>query len=136
MIKYTLLLLLIISSIFLQTTSAICITRTWTVHITNNLPDNSPPLTVHCRSKDDDLGVKTIPVLADYNFSFCINPISTQYSCDFQWNGKAVALEIYKPPFRGTCSGPVCSYTVITDGLYYTNSYPPPPGTLKKVVSW
>ncbi|KAL8533142.1 hypothetical protein ACS0TY_009407 [Phlomoides rotata] len=134
MIKSTILLSLIISSLLLQTRADTCST-TWTVHTTNNLPPNSPPPAVHCRLKDDDLGNRTLAINADYNFSFCLDPISTQCSCNFQWNNKVAALDIYTPPFGGTCTGPeVCFYEVRIDGLYYSKSYPPV--QLQKVVSW
>ncbi|KAL8518033.1 hypothetical protein ACS0TY_009356 [Phlomoides rotata] len=132
MMKYTLLLSLIISSLFLQTRAAICLTRRFTVHITNNLP--SAPLTVHCTSKDDDLGVQNLAINADYNFSFCVNPISTVFTCNFQWMNKNANFEVYKAAYHGRCNNAVCFYSIKTDGFYFSNSYPP--GALEKVFSW
>ncbi|CAN0877682.1 S-protein homolog 2 [Linum grandiflorum] len=40
-----------------------------TVTITNNLEDTGAQLTLHCKSKDDDLGVQ----------------VTTQFYCSFEW---------------------------------------------------
>lgn len=136
MMKYTLLLsLLICSSIFLETKATTCVlTRKFTVHIANYLGSNNPPLTVHCRSNDDDLGSRNLPINSDYNWSFCVNPFSTHFSCNFQWNNKAATFDLFKAPWHGSCIGPVCFYAAKPDGIYYSNSYPP--GQQEKVYAW
>ncbi|KAL8533141.1 hypothetical protein ACS0TY_009406 [Phlomoides rotata] len=134
MIKYTLLLSLIISSFFLQTRAACIITKKYTVHIANLLGSNSPPLSVHCRSKDDDLGSHILSIGDDYNWSFCVNPFSTHFSCNFQWNSKDATFDIFKAPWHGKCYPPVCFYGVKVDGFYFSHSYPP--GSLDKVLDW
>lgn len=138
MTKYRLLLSVIIiicSSIFVKTSTAACITRQWTIHIVNNLASNNPPLTVHCKSKDDDLGSRILPINFDYNWSFCINPISTRFSCNFQWSNKKANFDLVKEPFQGPCNGPVCSYIVKIDGFYLSDTYPPQ-GPQQKVFTW
>ncbi|KAL8533125.1 hypothetical protein ACS0TY_009393 [Phlomoides rotata] len=53
------------------------------VHVYNDLPRET--LFVHCKSKDDDLGIHYVKAKQDYNFSFCIKPFSTLFTCHVQW---------------------------------------------------
>lgn len=53
-------------------------------------------LTVHCKSKDDDLGVHVIPPDGSWEFQFRPNFWnSTQYFCKFDWNGGSYWFDIY-----------------------------------------
>ena len=56
-----------------------------TVEITNRLTDRY--LAVHCKDKNNDLGVHQINVGQTYSFSFTPNFVfpSTLYFCDFTW---------------------------------------------------
>ncbi|KAF2619805.1 hypothetical protein F2Q68_00038298 [Brassica cretica] len=59
-----------------------------TVTMTNNL--GGPLLTVHCKSKDNDLGVHMVAANTDYHFTFQSNLWkSTLFFCSFQWNNQA-----------------------------------------------
>ncbi|KAL1542413.1 hypothetical protein AAHA92_26512 [Salvia divinorum] len=127
MIKYTL-FLLIASSLFLHATS--CILAKYHVYIASNLPTNSPPLQVHCSSKDDDLGYHTLAPGAEYQFSFCENPLATLFSCRFLWNGNDKGFHVYDAKWDhnrciiGNRHG-VCYYAVKPAGFFFTNKYPP-----------
>lgn len=39
----------------------------------NKLPQNSPPLMVHCASKNDDLGNHTLTFNQEFSWKFCEN---------------------------------------------------------------
>jgi hypothetical protein len=59
------------------------------VSITNNLNPTSTPLTVHCKSKDDDLGFHTLAHGGKYTFTFRKSAFpffkSTLFFCGFTW---------------------------------------------------
>lgn len=57
-----------------------------------------PVLNVHCRSKDDDLGVHIIEFERSYSFTFRPHVWgTTQFSCSFQWvQGEIHNFSIYK----------------------------------------
>ncbi|KAK2977403.1 hypothetical protein RJ640_009954 [Escallonia rubra] len=68
------------------------------VHAVNLLPDNSPTLTVHCQSKDDDLGYQTLHSGDDFQWSFepHIFPfLNTLFFCHFWWNSHDRAFTVY-----------------------------------------
>lgn len=63
--------------------------------ITNELGGDLT-LTVHCKSKDDDIGVKVLPPRASFEFSF--RPLyffKTQFYCSFEWPGQLNYFDIY-----------------------------------------
>ena len=137
MIKYKL-FLLIASSLLLQTTSSPdlppsdCITKKIIVYIVSHLPPTSPPLNIHCFSKDDDLGYHNLTKNVEYRFAFCVKPLATMFACRFQWNGKDRGFRVFDANwgFKNRCkteSGDgICYYAVQPDGFYFTNVYPPP----------
>lgn len=66
------------------------------VTITNNLEDNLD-LTVHCKSRDDDLGPHLLRQGQNYGFKFTNNFWGTTlFFCSFQWNGEFRWFDIYK----------------------------------------
>jgi len=72
------------------------------VTIKNDIAPNPTPLdlTVHCKSKDDDLGFHTIKFREIYMFSFRPNVIpdlNTLFWCSFTWKGSPYRhyLDIY-----------------------------------------
>ncbi|CAN6893042.1 unnamed protein product [Brassica oleracea] len=65
-----------------------------TVTVINNL--GGPLLTVHCKSKDDDLGVHMVAANKDYHFSFQPNVWKTTlFFCSFQWNNQVKRFDIF-----------------------------------------
>jgi hypothetical protein len=58
------------------------------VTIYNSIPDGAD-LTVHCKSKDDDLAVRTLKTNGSYEFNFKPNFWGrTRYFCNFQWKDR------------------------------------------------
>ncbi|WZY76657.1 hypothetical protein YC2023_023041 [Brassica napus] len=66
-----------------------------TVKITNKL-DGGLKLTLHCKSKDDDLGVQTLAPNNSWSFKF--KPAffgGTLFFCNFNWSGESHWFDIY-----------------------------------------
>ncbi|KAM6544715.1 hypothetical protein CsatB_025451 [Cannabis sativa] len=58
-------------------------------------------LTVHCKSKNDDLGVHVLKYDQSYRFSFTPNFWrSTLFFCGFKWKGEFHWFDIYKTHHR------------------------------------
>nr|XP_027186908.1 S-protein homolog 5-like [Cicer arietinum] len=66
------------------------------VVMTNKLTDGLK-LTVHCKSKDDDLGVHVLSPDENYGFKFRHNWFAeTLFHCSFQWNDVIHWFDIYQ----------------------------------------
>ncbi|KAH6810359.1 hypothetical protein C2S51_024121 [Perilla frutescens var. frutescens] len=77
----------------------------YTVHIVNNLPNNSNnPLLIHCASGDDDLGNHSLARTCDFNWSFRMNFFwTTLFFCRFRWEGKNVAHDVFTDKLSYGC---------------------------------
>jgi hypothetical protein len=66
-----------------------------TVKITNDV-GNGLDVTVHCKSKDDDLGAHKLKPNGVYEFGFRPNSWGTsKYFCHFEWNNQVHWVDIY-----------------------------------------
>ncbi|KAF3456441.1 hypothetical protein FNV43_RR01091 [Rhamnella rubrinervis] len=67
------------------------------VSITNAL-DPGVVLTIHCKSKDDDLGQHQLPYNSSFSWKFKSNAIlrNTLFYCYIWWDGGYGAFDIYK----------------------------------------
>lgn len=118
MLKH-LFLTLILSFLFQNVNSTSCILFNYMqVHVYNDLPNET--LFVHCKSKDDDLGVHYVKAKQDYNYDFCYKPYSTLFTCHVQWGKNTVTFEAYngKWYFKSPCAPHECKWAAKTDGLY------------------
>ncbi|KAL4643121.1 hypothetical protein ACB092_02G070900 [Castanea dentata] len=93
------------------------------VRIVNHL--NNKPLTYHCKSADDDLGLRTLLPNGEWEFSFDLVPIfkTTDFYCYF-FNGKLqAAFDVYKEDtrFEDKCGGNHCIWTAQDDGFFLFN---------------
>ncbi|ESR33732.1 hypothetical protein CICLE_v10006408mg [Citrus x clementina] len=92
--KITLLLALLVAGMSLKSNACILFNKTY-VQITNKL-ETGEDLTLHCKSKDDDLGEHVLHKDESYNFSFCRNVFGeTLYFCSFEWSGKVHRFDIF-----------------------------------------
>lgn len=124
--KYTLFLLIVSFFLVNQTTSCF-LTRKVVVFVKSSLPLNSPLLTVHCKSADDDLGYQKLPPTKFQRFAFCVKPFSTLFTCNLEWSGKKIGFQAFNAKwFPDPCvMNGVCYYIVKSDGIYFSNSDPP-----------
>ncbi|KAK4342862.1 hypothetical protein RND71_038678 [Anisodus tanguticus] len=115
---------------------SIGISSRYEVHITNNLPNNTKPLTIHCKSGDDDLGHKVLQKNEEFSFSFRRKVIigSTLYFCHFWWDKKNKVFDVFNNHIAEKDCGNVnpnlneCYWLVQADGFYFgAHRYPPPP---------
>ncbi|EOA17965.1 hypothetical protein CARUB_v10006380mg [Capsella rubella] len=54
-------------------------------------------MTVHCRNKGDDLGVKTLAPGASFDFKFRVNfRKTTRYTCIFEWPNNTATFDIFR----------------------------------------
>ncbi|XP_004516956.1 S-protein homolog 5-like, partial [Cicer arietinum] len=83
------------------------------VSITNTL-ENNKVLTVHCKSADDDLGVRVLAFNDGFDWSFRKNFFgTTQFYCSFKWEGEFHWFDIYVA-FRDPCSE--CKWVISQKG--------------------
>ena len=104
------------------------------VHIINLLPQNSLPLTVHCKSRDDDFWYHNITEGQDYNWSFCPNIWGTTFFlCDFWWAPKQFSLYVFKGD-QYHLQKSLNVWVAKSDGIYFANDLLE--SSLKQYVSW
>ncbi|KAE9591134.1 putative plant self-incompatibility S1 [Lupinus albus] len=85
------------------------------VHIKNNLGVGIN-LQVHCKSKDDDLGVHNVTYGGDYQFQFRPNVFgTTQFFCGLAWNGILHYLDAYIHQRDMQRCDPDCFWTIYTN---------------------
>ncbi|PIN13808.1 hypothetical protein CDL12_13579 [Handroanthus impetiginosus] len=110
----------------------------FTVYVTNNLPNNSPPLFIHCASGDNELGNHKLYVNNNFHWSFKLNfRQTTLYFCRFRWRGRNVAFDVFNTGIGDKCEGPhgnLCAWFVKQDGFYFGNDLPP--RGLTKLHDW
>ncbi|XP_028762999.1 S-protein homolog 2-like [Neltuma alba] len=81
------------------------------VSVTNML-DHNLDLTIHCKSKDDDLGEHLIHHLQRYEFAFGETFFgTTQFFCGFQWKGAFKWFDIYIEK-RDACYSGRCNWKI------------------------
>ncbi|KZV24245.1 hypothetical protein F511_01728 [Dorcoceras hygrometricum] len=112
-------------------------TTKYQIYVVNNLPPNSPVLSAHCRSKNDDLGTHTMASGQTYNFNFCENFfLTTLFTCNLRWRGKDKTF----PAFNSKWIDSPCDMTgdcywfAKEDGIYFSDQNPPK--RLEKHYDW
>nr|BAB10025.1 unnamed protein product [Arabidopsis thaliana] len=89
------------------------------VTITNRLGDGST-LKLHCKSADDDLGLKILAPNGSWSFKFrpSIVPGVTLFFCHFTWPGQSKWFNIYDDDRDGVRMGIPCIYCIWDIGKY------------------
>lgn len=118
MLKFMIFLCLILCFIFQGVDSSCFLFNSMEVHVYNDLPENT--LFVHCKSKDDDLGIHYVKPKQDYNFSFCYKPYVTLFTCHVQWGKNTVSFQAYNGKWfsKSPCAPHECKWAAEPDGLY------------------
>ncbi|KAK4730594.1 hypothetical protein R3W88_023582 [Solanum pinnatisectum] len=114
------------------------ITNSVEVHIINALPPNSKPLALHCKSGDDDLGNKTIPMHDEFDIYFNEKLFGgTLFFCHFWWNSKTIVFDVYNNHVSKNCGvkdivTDECYWRVQEDGFYFNGHRDPIDRYVKK----
>ncbi|KAK8997092.1 hypothetical protein V6N11_020581 [Hibiscus sabdariffa] len=79
-------------------------------------------LTVHCKSKDDDLSPHVLEYRQQYDFSFRPHFFrETLFFCGMQWNGTLYWFDIYDQYRDGHRCGKHCEWNVHSEGACQLN---------------
>ncbi|KAG5589231.1 hypothetical protein H5410_039745 [Solanum commersonii] len=125
-------------------TNAITFNPKITEIFVNGLPENTSPLKVHCQSKDDDLGVRTLKVDEKFDFSFHQNFWgTTHFYCAFAWGLKNNLFDVFYSQ-KSPCRFPFfkediyCTWLAKDVGIYFarTNNPNPSPSDFRFVYPW
>ncbi|PHT83756.1 hypothetical protein T459_12199 [Capsicum annuum] len=130
-------LLLLISFIvnIVLMANALNFNPTITEYFVSDLPQNTSPLNVHCRSKDD-LKVHQLKVDEKFDFSFHQNFWgNTRFHCNFEWGPKHNDFDVFykqKSPYIH------CIWLVKDSGIFFaqTNNPYPSPIDFRFVYPW
>eukprot|EP00257_Ricinus_communis_P016021 XP_015574063.2 S-protein homolog 5-like [Ricinus communis] len=93
------------------------------VRVTNGMNGD---LTVHCKSKDDDIGVKLLHPKGFFQFSFFPNFwLTTLYFCKMEWAGHVHWFDIYVAHRDNDRCRDNCFWVVKPDGpcVLYPKDY-------------
>lgn len=114
----TIILILTLSSfIFVYEVEAFSSLRLHEVYIFSDLSNETRPLAVHCRSKDDDLGNHTLRSGQEFDWHFRTNFLGTTlYSCDFVWGLKKKGMVVFDAQWVGIFH--TYNYVVRPEGFY------------------
>ena len=111
------LVLLIFLQVTLSQGSLLPILQKTHVRLTNLLGEGSN-LTIHCKSKDDDLGVHVLPFKGSFEWSFKPNFFvkNTLFFCNIQWQGKSMYFNSYDEERDLDGCGKYCYWDVTLKG--------------------
>ncbi|CAL0327958.1 unnamed protein product [Lupinus luteus] len=85
------------------------------IYIKNGL-DAGTPLTIHCKSKNDDLGVHVLKYGEEFKFQFEFSIWqNTLFFCGFTWDSKLHWFDIYDQDRDGTICLPDCKWSMTRD---------------------
>ncbi|KAL7163767.1 hypothetical protein ACSBR2_039814 [Camellia fascicularis] len=109
-----------------ETTNGVSSLRFSTRHmnITNDLGEGIT-LTIHCKSKDDDLGQHDLGFHSSFTWHFKANLFidNTLFYCYMFWNGVSGSFDVFREGRdKGRCAER-CWWSIRTDGAYSLNAY-------------
>lgn len=135
MMKKLVLLFLVVEVSFVQELVGACsFTSRHVIYVRNDLPRDSPPLKIHCASKNNDLGNHDLYPNQNFHWKFCANFFpSTLYFCHFWWGSKNKSFDVYKEKLRSR-STYKSWWVAKSDGIYFGNQTQPTP--LMKKHDW
>ncbi|KAF3667784.1 putative WAT1-related protein-like [Capsicum annuum] len=141
-VRLLLLILFVINTVMM--TNAVKFNPTITEIFVNGLSKNTPPLNIHCQSRDDDLKVRILKVGKKFDFSFHQNFWgNTHFYCNFEWGSKHKNFDVFykqKSPcrFKLFKAGIFCIWLVKDSGIFFARSKNPnpSPSTFRLVYPW
>ena len=91
------------------------------VRITNNL--NNKSFDYHCKSRDDDLGNRTLQPKGQWEFTFGLDQLHpTFFYCYFAYEHFAATFDVFSKFLKQECGGNNFFWTVQEDGFYIYHS--------------
>ncbi|CAL0327917.1 unnamed protein product [Lupinus luteus] len=85
------------------------------IYIKNGL-DAGTPLTIHCKSRTDDLGVHVLKYGEEFKFQFQYSFFqNTLFFCGFTWDSKLHWFDIYDQERDGDVCKPDCKWNMTRD---------------------
>ncbi|KAK9714343.1 hypothetical protein RND81_06G087400 [Saponaria officinalis] len=95
----------------------------FTLHVSNGISDSSNLLYVHCRSKDDDMGVQYLSFNQERHWKFGTTIFGklTHFTCDFKWGEKSRSFEAFVDGVESNfCQSTLNVYwRAAMDGIYF-----------------
>ncbi|XP_071718410.1 S-protein homolog 18-like [Rutidosis leptorrhynchoides] len=104
-----------------------CWTNGWAINVVNDIDNNKAPIQVHCKSKDDDIGMKSLGFHQSVDWKFCEKVItpSTLYFCHFYMGNKEQVFDVFNDTHKSLCQETdkskdywACTWLVRPDGFY------------------
>lgn len=96
----------------------------WRVRVFNNMT-NGQTVSIHCKSKDDDLGQHNLEVGKELTWGFRENILSsTLFWCYIRNQHDHVSLEVFNAKDYNLyyrCKGLECIWSIRDDGIYQRN---------------
>ena len=87
---------------------------------------NNKALTYHCKSADNDFGLRTLQPNGVWEFSFKLALFkTTDFYCYFFYKNFSASFDVYKEDssLDSKCGGDHCIWTVQEDGFYLHNTF-------------
>ncbi|KAK6781649.1 hypothetical protein RDI58_019445 [Solanum bulbocastanum] len=110
---------------------------------TSAISQSTPLLDVHCQSKDDDLGVRTLKPGDKFDFSFHPNLLdTTHFYCKFTWGANTTTFDVYykhKSPCKYTsviATDLYCTWMIEDNAIYLARTNTPSPHDFEYVRTW
>ena len=138
--KTFILFLIIASFCLIQSPKVQAWGQKYLVIIKNNIP-GPLPLSIHCYSKDDDIGFHVLNNGNDFRFHFGVNFWgTTKFWCDFWWNSKHTSFDVFNShvadDYCGNNLGNKCFWSATPSGFSIANKDNPSSGDLHFLNSW
>ncbi|GMJ01296.1 hypothetical protein HRI_003798800 [Hibiscus trionum] len=118
-------ILLVVALCMAQSLVAYSIMNKCHVHVINGFSGTDETLEAHCKSKDDDLGLRYVPVHGEFNWTFHTDIFSrTRFSCHMWWSGGEKYLDVFwvnDKFLTEECGGNNCHWMSQNDGVYLFN---------------
>ncbi|KAL7177514.1 hypothetical protein ACSBR2_030802 [Camellia fascicularis] len=123
MMKHSLLSIIILAFYFVCTNHVLADFNHYQVHIISAVPDKPTTLSIHCQSKDNDLGFQNLSNGQAFHWHFRMNFFETTlFFCRFQWNSKDTSFVVFNSELASSCDASeepyLCVWVVKPDGFY------------------
>ncbi|XP_021775066.1 S-protein homolog 1-like [Chenopodium quinoa] len=122
--------------VFVLSQKSVNCQQEYTVHVINQISSES--VTIHCQSKDDDLGSQTLAANGgEFHWTFKVNvPLTTLYSCDATSSKGHAHFDAFHVDagFLNKCDGHKdCTWHALDNGI---NLYNAPAKADELVAKW